>query len=167
MLKLRQIRDPDYPALAPGAVKFIDAELTRRASPVVGEWGCGRSTLWFAKRCATLVSVEHDRNWRDVIASALQQRGAKHASIVLAEMASPTYPDAIFSTGLDAFDLLLIDGRLRHECADVATKAIKRGGIVVLDNSNRPEYSEFIPILGAKIGTFVGNCTETTIFRYE
>lgn len=166
MLRLHQFRDPDYPSIAPGAVDFIDAELSR-GTAIVGEWGSGRSTLWLAKRCATLVSVEHDPEWQRLISSILKERGCSHASVILAEEKSSVYPSAIFSTGVTSFDLFLIDGRLRGECAAVAIKAIKKGGIVVLDDSNRSEYSDFIKILGKEIHKFTGHARQTSIFRIE
>jgi hypothetical protein len=166
-LKIRQIHNPDYPALAPGAVKYMDRALKEIAAPVAGEWGAGRSTLWLASRVSKMVSVEHDPEWYGVMSKELAKRGASHVSLALRDEASDAYADGMLSTGVKAFDLLLIDGRRRGECAAVARKSIKKNGIIVVDNSNRPEYSEFMSALGKPVGTFVGHCTQTTIFRFE
>jgi hypothetical protein len=164
-LKMRQICDHDYPALAPGAVTFMERVLGAMPSPVVAEWGCGRSTLWLASRAAKLVSVEHDPAWHRIVSGELAKRGAKHATVALADMASAEYPTGILSTGVSAFDLILIDGRRRADCATVARAAIKTGGYILVDNSNRPEYAEFMAALGKPVGTFTGHCTTTTVFQ--
>jgi hypothetical protein len=43
------------------AIEFLQARV--RPEMVIFEYGCGNSTLWWAKRVAEVVSVEHDGEW--------------------------------------------------------------------------------------------------------
>jgi predicted O-methyltransferase YrrM len=55
------------------ALDWLRRSLPRAAR--VFEWGCGGSTLFFARRAALLVSVEHDHDWHRRVEAALE--GAK------------------------------------------------------------------------------------------
>lgn len=55
---LFQRRHPDAPGLSPEAVSLLSTLLEPTHAGL--EWGSGRSTIWFARRVAELVSVEHD-----------------------------------------------------------------------------------------------------------
>ncbi len=162
-LKLRQIINGDYPQLADGAVRFMNSELKKITAPAIAEWGSGRSTLWFSTRAARLVSVEHNAAWHNLIKDKLKRRNSHHVTLTLARENGPEYPNSILPGA--PYDLILIDGIRRAECAAIAVKTIKPGGIIVVDNSNRPEYSCFMSALGTEIGTYVSNATTTTIFR--
>ncbi|MEM1217243.1 MAG: class I SAM-dependent methyltransferase, partial [Bacteroidota bacterium] len=39
------------------------------------------------------------------------------------------------------FDLVIIDGRRRNECATVAVQKIKPAGIIIFDDTHREKYS--------------------------
>jgi hypothetical protein len=41
------------------------------------EWGSGHSTLWWASRAATVLSIEHDQSWYDRV-----RRDLKHMTTV-------------------------------------------------------------------------------------
>src|SRR4051794_40547197 len=69
--ELFQRRHPDAPWVTPDAVRLLDTLL--RPTDVGLELGSGRSTLWLAKRCKRLMSVEHIEDWyvrvREMIAA--------------------------------------------------------------------------------------------------
>jgi len=58
---LYQKRYPDHPWLTQMAVKILESWL--KPNDVGAEFGSGRSTVWFAKRVPSLISVENDPNW--------------------------------------------------------------------------------------------------------
>lgn len=58
-------RNPDKPWLTPGAVAFLDGHLTPEMAGL--EFGSGRSTAWFARKLARLVSVEHHEEWFKIV----------------------------------------------------------------------------------------------------
>lgn len=47
----------------------------------------------------------------------------------------------------DFFDLILVDGRARTACCSAAAPKVKRGGVIVLDNSDYQRYQEPLEIL--------------------
>lgn len=58
---LYQKRNPHDPWLTPQAVSLLSQLLGKEDS--VLEFGSGRSTTWFAQRCASVISVEHDEKY--------------------------------------------------------------------------------------------------------
>jgi hypothetical protein len=132
--------------------------------PRVFEYGSGGSTLWFAGFARMLVSVEHDAGWHARVTEELHKLGAEHCTFLLrppgpgaprailpAELgisyASLTVPGdleeyvrAIDSYPDESFDLVLIDGRARTACMAHAQSKVRRGGLIVLDDSDRDDY---------------------------
>jgi hypothetical protein len=64
--------------------------------------------------------------------------------------ANEEYPDKIFrkyATAIDsyqdeAFDLVLVDGRVRPSCIKHGASKVKIGGLLILDNAERDYYLE-------------------------
>jgi len=112
-----------YPAL-----EFIRQLDFRRCS--VFEYGSGNSTLFWSGLAARVVSVEHERSWFD------RMRTVAPANC---EMVFADDPDAYINgarTHGGNFDVIVIDGQSRLRCAAVAVEALRRGGVIVLDNSD-------------------------------
>src|SRR5215469_10117309 len=61
---------PDAPWLAADAITILSTVL--RKSDRGLEYGCGRSTLWFAKRTASLISLENSWEWYQRTCAALR-----------------------------------------------------------------------------------------------
>ena len=73
---LSQRGHPDAPWLTPEAIRLLDSML--RPSDIGAEFGSGRSTLWLARRCAHLTSVEHDEAWYATVSATLAVEGITH-----------------------------------------------------------------------------------------
>jgi hypothetical protein len=93
------------------------------------EWGSGNSSLFFAKRCKEIISIEADRNWYEYGIKNL--RSNQH--LIFKE--ETAFVDIIdkFSK---KFDLIIIDSLYRYECTMKAIEYLAQGGIIVLDNSD-------------------------------
>ena len=101
----------------------------------VVEFGSGNSTLWWAEKVASVVTVEHDPAWYDRI-----------------EALAPSNVSIIHATGQDytrganggKFDIIVVDGILRTECIEHSLAALKSDGVYVCDNTDeigdRPGY---------------------------
>jgi len=119
--------------------------LSRRIRPdmAVFEYGCGSSTQWWAERVGRVVSVEHNPAWYERI------RREVPANVTLA-LAEAT-PDGPYSRKASEFgpefDLVVIDGEDRNHCARHALDALNPGGVILWDNSDRPEYEEGFQLL--------------------
>lgn len=128
-----------------GAITYLEDEfledpygdLTFRAF----EWGSGGSTLWLSQRTASVVTLEHDREWAEKTRGELGQYGIENVAIVLRALDSG-YVEFIDAYEDERFDIILIDGRRRSDCLRHAIPKLKCGGALVLDNSERAEYQK-------------------------
>lgn len=132
---------PDAPWLTPAAIDLLSTLLRPTDRGV--EFGCGRSTLWFATRVATLTSVEHDSRWHQAVTARLTERGAGNVDCILAPDDLPAergaesayarialgFPDA-------SLDFALVDGRYRDHTTKLILPKIKPGGMLIIDNVN-------------------------------
>jgi hypothetical protein len=151
-----------YPAIA-FLLKRIRPEMS------VFEYGSGGSTRWWASRVRNVVSVEHDRTWFEEVRK-YQQAHVKAYQIDLSYGGEYSRKIQEFQ---NCFDVVVVDGRDRVNCLKNCLQALKPSGVVILDNSDRPEYSEgieFLLVNGFKRLEFVGPCpivnykSETSIF---
>jgi predicted O-methyltransferase YrrM len=104
----------------------------------VFEYGSGFSTIWWASRTSRIVSVEHNERWYEEIRSKLPGNAT---ALFRALEYGGDYHRAI----LDAdgpFDIVVIDGRDRVNCAKVCVPQLTDGGVVIWDNSERENYEE-------------------------
>jgi hypothetical protein len=106
-----------------------------RPADVGFEWGSGRSTCWFARRSARLVSVEHDRLWHARVSSRVAEAHLDNVEYLLRET-QPDYVTAVHSASPESLDYCLVDGEWRDLCARAAIPRLKTGGILILDNCN-------------------------------
>lgn len=139
------------PWLTYPAIHFLE---TRNLSNLhVFEYGCGNSTLWFAHRVSSIQSVEHNPVWARHVAELVPP----NASVQLVTVG---YPESITAYGV-RFDLIIVDGILRNECLVQATACLAPSGVILLDNSDREEYSQGIAHLqqlGFRRLDFAGLC---------
>jgi len=125
-------QDEPIPWFTYPAIDFLDSVV--RPDWTVFEWGSGNSTLWWAARTAHVVSVEDDAAWyAEVVkqvrpnSQSLFRQGSDYFEALSA------YPDA-------AFDVIVIDGSSRNDCARVAPDKLKPGGLIVFDNADSQEF---------------------------
>jgi len=103
----------------------------------VFEYGSGNSTLWWSSRVSTLVSCEHDKEFY----ADFRGKVAANTTYLLrrAKGGSREYDQEIIKYR-DMFDIIVIDGRHRVECAINCLAALQTDGVIVWDNSDREEY---------------------------
>lgn len=137
-------RHPTAPWLCQNAVYFLDAWL--RPTDDGFEWGSGRSTVWFARRCARVCSVEHNAKWHAVVAARLAAEGLSGKVVYrlvpcdhdeVDEPQDHAYAHVIEEYPENSFDWVLVDGNIRLTCLRAATKRVRPGGLLILDNANR------------------------------
>lgn len=104
----------------------------------VFEYGSGNSTLYWAKKCKQIISIEDDLKWFNSIKNKI--RTYKNARLMFPK---EDYPGSINKVP-GKFDIIIIDGSQRPECAKYVLGKLKVGGIVILDNSNwYPKMSKY------------------------
>jgi hypothetical protein len=126
------------------AIDFLARRVGR--DMVVFEYGCGASTLWWAKRTARVISVEHDPAWAAKIAAEAPPNATVNQ--VSLEPAGP-YVENARAHGV-RFDVVVIDGRNRVKCVPHAMAALSPGGVVVFDNTDRQYYEPGLRALAEK-----------------
>lgn len=112
-----------YPAIE--YIKQIDF-----SQKLVFEYGSGNSSAFWAKRCKNLVAVEDDEQWYNKVKTQLPANADYRFAANQQE-----YTHAIHHYN-HTFDVIIIDGSHRYECAVEALKKLAPGGIIILDNAD-------------------------------
>jgi hypothetical protein len=149
------------------AIEFLGKRINKKIS--VFEYGCGNSTLWWALRVEEIISVEHDKTWYDKFAPIVP-KNVTMSHVALEYGGAYAKKIAAYKK---KFDIIVIDGRDRINCAVSSLNSIKNDGVIIWDNSDRKEYGEGIKLLqdnGFRKIEFIGICpivnmkSETSIF---
>jgi len=134
-------------------IHFLEPRLQKRFH--IFEYGSGYSTLFYASRVKTIYAVEHDREWYEKVKQDLPE----NATIFHEKLEeNGDYSKKSNRIG-ELFDLIIIDGMDRVNCCFNAPKSLSENGVIILDNSNRPEYKkgiEYLLGLGFKNIDFTG-----------
>lgn len=136
-----------------GFINFLEPRL--RPEMLVFEYGCGYSTLWWQDRVSKVYSIDHDSDWVDEIKKrAKPSVSLKHVTLDY----GGNYCQAVSNINY-LFDIIVIDGRDRVNCAKNAICRLKDTGVLVFDNSQREKYRngiDSIKALGFKEIQFSG-----------
>jgi len=136
-------RRPTVPWLGYRATLKIGSLLNPEST--VLEFGSGMSTLWFARRCRRVVSIETDPAWHAEVIKRLARAGLRNADCHLMSL------DLLgkVADADESFDFALVDGFRRDVAMSVAIRKVRLGGFVYLDNCDVPdaEYSSARSIL--------------------
>jgi SAM-dependent methyltransferase len=130
------------------------------------EYGSGSSTVYWAKRGASVVSVEHDKSFFlsqcsqlkqysnvDYVLAEPQPTEAGQGSFQSRETFSSTiymgycfedYVGSIRRFPVNSFDVVTVDGRARAACIRECVDWLRPGGLLILDNSDRTRYHQAI-----------------------
>jgi len=125
------------------ATREVEAFLRARPGARVFEYGAGASTVWLARRAATVVSVEHDAEWHRRCGELVGSYG--NARVLWRDRSADpaAYRDAIDAVP-GAFDLIVVDGRDRAACLARAVERLAPDGIILFDDSGRARYRDAI-----------------------
>lgn len=97
---------------------------------IVFEFGSGMSSLWWSNHAKKVISVEDNQIWFSLIQSKMHQN-----NILCLETSMKSYSEKIRSFD-NLFDIIVIDGNHRLECAKNAVDKLSKGGMIILDNSD-------------------------------
>lgn len=95
----------------------------------VFEYGSGNSTIFWSKIAKKVISIENNQAWYENVIN----RAGKSAEIKLI-VNDDAYIQEILN--YESFDIIVIDGSYRLECARIAIGKLKPGGMIILDNSD-------------------------------
>lgn len=149
-----ELLELDVPWWTFASADLVEGFLKTRPQARVFEWGSGASSIWLAKRAASVTSVEHDADWAKVMEPmVLDNNQILVVEPVLDEVGTGVRSSKPGFEGLDfteyvaaidnqpaGLDLIVIDGRAREACLDKALPKLAPGGLIVFDNVDRERY---------------------------
>lgn len=110
------------------------------------EFGCGFSSLFWAKRAKKVTSIEDNLNWFDKWKKEFDEPNLD----IRWRDEGEIYEQAAFEDNIK-YDVIIVDGKRRFQCAEAAVKVLNKGGMIILDDSDRintsQEYVKAVEIL--------------------
>ncbi|HEY7268064.1 MAG TPA: class I SAM-dependent methyltransferase [Solirubrobacterales bacterium] len=171
--RARSGRTPERPWIVPAAIGWLRRRI--RSDWSVLELGSGRSTVWFARRAGRVLSFEDNEFWAGQTRGRLRERGL--GNVELRQLAVEGFAAEVETLPDASFDLIVMDfleapAVTRIDVLKPAMKKVRPGGLLLLDDSDRPGYAEAFELLhGWRFRKFVGvkdewpEACETGIFR--
>lgn len=153
------------------AIDFLTGRINTQSQAF--EYGGGGSTLWLARRLGHLTTVEHDPAWYEMIRDRLLSDPSLNVDLRLVQPDSSCNDQAYSSDLLrgsfkdyvseidqlpeQSLDFVLIDGRARMSCLRHSVSKVAPGGMLMLDDTYRPQYDDAKEILKEwELREFVG-----------
>lgn len=176
--------DLELPWFAYGAIDFLGPKV--RPEHEVFEFGSGGSSVFLARRARSVVCVENDAAWHEVVTARARRLGLANLHCELhafADAEAARYRELPYFRAIEGrrFDLIIVDGfcgyttgrygRLRPHCFALALQAVRPGGMIVVDDYwMYPEFAALAP--SAKLTIFEGpgpcryGVTSTAVFQF-
>ena len=132
------------PWMTYSSISFLEKRINADMS--VFEYSCGNSTLWWSKRVRQLVSCEHDKAWYQ----RMKQLIPANVDLFHIDLEYGGAYSQKISQYSQAFDIVVIDGRDRNNCAKNCLGALQEQGVIIWDNSDRECYQDGFEYLLAK-----------------
>lgn len=104
----------------------------------VFEYGSGNSTIWWSKRVAKIVSIEHSHSYYQKILKSLGRYNNVKCELITLQ---DGYAKRILAFQ-EEFDIIIIDGRERVKSTKNCIRRLSSKGVVIWDNSDRKKYLE-------------------------
>jgi hypothetical protein len=188
----------EIPWITYPAIDYLNSII--RPNFTIFEYGSGGSTIYFSKKTKEIISVEHEILWANKVRQKLISKNLTNCQqiIVKPELMKKNIPYSTTSYTSDTFeqyrgysfekyvrtidkyqnnyfDIVFIDGRARASCIYHAIDHIKKGGYLILDNSERELYLESMCLVDKKFtrkdffgfGPTITNVWNTTIWKSE
>ncbi len=116
------------------AIAFLEQRLRREQA--LFEYGCGHSTLFYARLAGSVTSVEYDKGWHDLMA----KKAPPNVTLIFqAHDRDGEYCRTIRRSGAP-YDVVIVDGRDRVNCIKQSVDCLTPRGVILLDDSCRSSY---------------------------
>ena len=169
-------RNPDAPWISPKAVEYLDKKLNKEMNAL--EWGSGRSSTWYAKRVGKLLTIEHNKIWYRVVLSQMKKDGISNVEIRHVSLdhpedepskdhydVIPKYVRVVDEYDNNSLDFVSIDGHYRGACVKEVKNKIKKGGYLLIDNTDWIPIEQWgIPKEWKIVHNSTNGVTQTTIW---
>ena len=131
------------------AIEFLKKNLTKNHE--IFEFGCGASTLFFAPQVKKVTGLETNFRWLGIVKEKLDISQFTNVEMQLMAdgLTSKSYEN--FPKNCEQkFDLIIIDSIKRFNCAKNSITALKSGGSIILDDSERKNYKKIFDFFTAE-----------------
>ena len=118
------------------------------------EYGCGSSTAYFLSLGLIVTSIEHVYSWLSAVKKVLKPNLLdnwipyliKNQKTGIDEGSDGEYYDDYVNhvNKLEMFDIIIVDGRCRSSCIKNSILHLNNGGLFIIDNAERDNYSKAI-----------------------
>lgn len=171
--RARRGETPERPWIVPASIGYLRRRI--RSGWSVLELGAGRSTPWFARRAGRVLSFEDSEFWVDEARGRLRRLGL--ANVELRQLPVEAFAAEVEALPDAGFDLVVVDFLeaptvTRIDVLRPAMRKVRPGGLLLLDDSDRPGYREAFELLAPwRFRKFVGvkdgwpEACETGIFH--
>ncbi|MEM9060230.1 MAG: hypothetical protein AAGD13_07170 [Pseudomonadota bacterium] len=107
------------------------------------EFGGGQSTRWWSARADRVVTIEPNETWANELKSAVGANvDVHHVPIDRETRDVSKVRAAIESSGVDHFDVIVVDGHLRREAALMTVSMLTDDGVMIFDNAQSNKFHE-------------------------
>ena len=118
----------------------------------VFEYGSGNGSRYWATKARNVISVESDLEWYQ---KGIFDISANRKLLLKTDKAEYL---RVINDNHSQFDVIIIDGKYRYDCAREAVPRLKAGGFIVLDNSDWfPKTAQLLRQAGLIQIDFIGN----------
>lgn len=135
------------------AFDFVKKHMPANMS--VFEYGCGAGTLWWAAKVKDVIACEHNLEWyKKISAESPVNVIIHHVDLVYGGEYSK-----VITKYQNKFDIVIIDGRDRVNCAKNCLPSLTEKGVIIFDDSDRKQYQDgydFLIAHGFKRIEFIG-----------
>lgn len=122
-------------------IEFITKKL--QTNHTIFEFGSGSSTLFFAPKVQKIVALESNKKWYKIIRAKLDESSIGNVELTLMEDALENSAYENYTKNFsEKFDFIIIDSLKRFACAQNVISALKPGGSIILDDSERANYKK-------------------------
>ncbi len=129
------------PWLTYPAISFLSERLNKDLK--IFEYGSGNSTLYYSKIVNKIIAVEHNRKWYEKIKGMISD----NSEVIFSNLDHDGNYCRIIKSTKEIFNLIIIDAEDRVNCIKNCLNNISENGVIILDDSEREEYSEGIEFL--------------------
>lgn len=116
------------------------------------EFGCGNSSRFWAKRAKSVTPVEDNSKYLEKWQAEFDEKNIQ----IRFRQEGEAYYNAILEDE-NLYDVIVVDGKNREQCALMAMKRLAKGGIIILDDSDRINTSKeyILAVENLKAGNFI------------
>lgn len=150
------------------AVRALEGMLHSKMKGV--EFGSGRSTVWYAKRLKSLVSIEDHEAWYTEVKKQLETTGSSNVEYLFKSSLIDDHGESEYCNYIDSFkneslDFIVVDGKHRDRVANKSIQKLASGGILLLDDSER--YLAYASKAPYALGNDIAKMTPSWIKFHE